>query len=70
MQDHINGIIATGNNTFRWYKLLDQKLVPVATSIARKDPDLSANYVRHTWLHDGNLIVENDAGLYLILDSN
>ena len=49
---------------------MENKLVPSATSIARKDPNLSTNYVLHQWLNDGNLIVENDMGDILILDGN
>ena len=57
-------------DTFRCYKTVENKLVPSVTSIARVDPNLSTNYVLHQWLHDGNLIVENDEGDILILDGN
>ena len=70
IQDYQLGIIATGYDTFRCYKTVENKLVPSATSIARKDPNLSTNYVLHQWLNDGNLIVENDMGDILILDGN
>lgn len=68
--DYNNGIIVTGNDLFRWYKPLETSLKPQATDIHGKSEDLSTNYLSHSWVKDGRLIVGTDKEEILILDSN
>lgn len=68
--DHNNGIIVTGQDVFRWYKIQDNVFKPQATDIHSKPEQLGNNYLCHAWLKDGRLVVGNESGEILILDSN
>ena len=68
--DYNHGIIVTGNDLFRWYKPLETSLKPQATDIHGKTEALSTNYLSHSWIKDGRLVVGTDSAQILILDSN
>ena len=68
--DHNLGIVATGEDVFRWYKVVDEEFKALTTDIHNKDSEVSSNFLCHTWLKDGRLIVGNDKGQIIILDSN
>lgn len=67
--DYMNGIIATGNNVFFWYKPIDGLKVQ-SQGIAKKEPHVSNNYLCHSWLYDGKLVVGTDSGEILLCDQN
>lgn len=68
--DYNIGIIVTGNDLFRWYKPLETSLKPQATDIHGRTDFLSTNYLSHSWIKDGRLIIGTDSAHILILDSN
>lgn len=67
--DYMNGIIATGNNVFVWYKPIDGLKIQ-SQGINKKESILSSNYLCHSWLYDGKLAIGTDSGEILICDQN
>ena len=67
--DYLNGIIATGNNVFVWYKPIEGLKVQ-SQGITKKEAHVSHNYLCHSWLYDGKLVVGTDSGEIIFLDQN
>lgn len=67
--DYMNGIIATGQNVFVWYKPIEGLKVQ-SQGIGKKEPHVSNNYLCHSWLYDGKLVVGTDSGEILLCDQN
>ena len=70
IHDTTGGIIATGNNVFRWYKYQDSMLKSQNVNLNKKETTLSTNFMCHAWLHDGKLVVGTENGEVLIFDQN
>lgn len=68
--DYVNGIICTGNNIFKWFKTVEGSLKAQNTGIQKKEPHVSNNFLCHSWLYDGKLVIGTDAGEILLFDQN
>ena len=68
--DYTNGIIVTGNNVFLFYKPIEGLNKIQTQGIAKKEPHVSNNYLCHSWLYDGKLVIGTDAGEILLCDQN
>ena len=68
--DYNNGIVVTGFELFRWFKPDNISFSLKTSDIHGKKEGLSSDYLSHSWLKDGRLIVGTDHAEILILDSN
>jgi hypothetical protein len=69
--DPAGGIIATGDNLIKWYKLQDTSLKSQNINLNKKEQHLSSNYVKQEWLvHDSKLLIGTDNGEILMFDVN
>jgi len=68
--DYMNGIIVTGQGVFCWLKIVDGQLKKQNTGISKKEVNVSNNYLCHSWLNDGKLVVGTDSGEVLLFDQN
>jgi hypothetical protein len=70
LNDHNHGIVALGQDLFRWYKLAEGRLKVQCSDVHRKDPSVTSNYLSHCWLPDNRLMVGNEQGQLMLLDQN
>lgn len=66
--DYQSGIIATGNKILKGFRPGEGTLKPQNPTVHKKESHLSINYLCHSWLYDGRLVVGTDNGEILIFN--
>lgn len=66
------GLVCTGNTVIKWYKMIEGQLKPQNfNGLSKKENHVtSTNYLCHSWLFDGKLVVGTDSSEVLIFDQN
>lgn len=63
-------LLVTGKNTYRFFRMQEtHQMKVIHTAIQKKDLAISTNYTCHTWLSDGRILICNDQGDIVLLES-
>lgn len=63
--DYKQGVVATGKGVFKWFKMTKNGLAVYKSGLGVEGTD----YISHSWLNTGGLVVGTAQGALLVLDS-